>query len=355
MHIIASLTSPNSIVAKAKEKAALRKILIVGLFVRVFLNSAFAEDNAPSACAEIAALEDSGGLARRQVVPGKSWAANAPGQIEIDLDGDGVKERFEATSRGYEIEGRLLQDIAPEYKSVTANHEGIIEIDGAYFGVTRDIDLLSMVWRLNRDAKDGSLQGAPECFFDRDWKEVSGCEKFNNADFNRIELERPKKIAILNGWEKPDFLSDVFDPYYGIKPLSETVAIDIDNDGEPESVKSVLIHTFAPRYGRYNETPVIMTDDNAALAPTFQNARLIQHIERETLGGIDFDHGVISFLISKRRGEVFIDNRSHHVPLSGGSPRKVFRQVYRLNGAWIETICRADFSWSTVFTMRDLR
>lgn len=329
------------------------RIFVVTLLC-LFLSAPVGAEQHPAVCRHIADLEDANALGSQRILAKPFTDVTRTG-VQLDLDGDGTNEnlKYAADKSNILIDGTRLKDIAPEYRSVSASHDGLIQIDGEYFGIIRNADFLTMVWRFAKDPETNSLKGVPVCFFDREWTETQRCSAYATEYYTRIEPNRPEHFNVTAKFEKLSILDAVFGrKYYGIIPYAAPIEIDYDNDKATELVGTIVLKLKSPRYSKFIETPVVLTPaEPSEIADTFQNQRIVQYFAREGSSG-----SRISFLIPKQKyGNVLIDEQFIPKSLGVGAPQKPFRKVYRIHDNWPETLCEADFEWKTVFTTNDLR
>ncbi|MCI4644163.1 MAG: hypothetical protein MRY64_05220 [Hyphomonadaceae bacterium] len=299
-------------------------------------------------CARIAALEDEGRLSEYYIAPARD---RIEGIHLIDLDGDGTEEEVEVATNGdvYEVEGERLAS----YPDIRARHftREILEVDGEFFGITRMKDMLYRVWRFERDPASGELNGFNHiCGFDRQWTDTGNCSRGDNM--TRLEPTRSNSAERWEDYVRPPFLDEVFSFYLGVRPVGAPLNLDIDNDGEDETVGTVIVHL--PSLGEaYVEVPAIMSDnENELIESSFQNARLIQFMTRYALPRAHrYAMPKITFLLPPSgRGEILIESQHVAEPDGQYSPTIPFRRIFRLRGNWPEQVCESEFEWTTLYT-----
>ena len=296
-------------------------------------------------CERIARLED------KEMLGSLKIALSHDEAKRLDLNHDGVSELVTLTGmhNDVSINGSTNQ-MAPNLCSVTARNDGVINIDGAYYGVIRSSGMLYMVWRFEKTPGE-NFRGVPMCRYDRKWEETGcGVEQYPEKFYTRTSLSRPahspnRKTA----YSKYPFLDEVYARNYSVAPYSDKIEVDFDNDGKKETVGTVLVRYPSPDAHVY-EMPVTF-NDNGEIEPTFQNARIIQFLgEEKRVNGYSDDLARIAFLESEN-GRVFIEDRYLPSKLldDDRAPQRPFRHIYKLTGASPRVMCKSEFSWTTVY------
>ena len=325
--------------------------LLPCMLICMWLPSANADD--AQVCAKVAELEDAGRL----------YTISAPveGEVEhLDFDGDGDSEKFTYVPSWqtlYAIDGISLGRIAPDWRSVSVTSYEIILLDGAYYGVTRDKEILTLLWRFVLDAENESIKSKFLCRFDREWreKETSACKgRYKKDNFDRVKFNNRRRHIKRDDYIKPPFLDKVYSFYHGLVRNTEPIRIDLDNDGKEELVGGILIGYPSPNDRTYEMPVIVDASNDHQIEPSFQNARLIQFLgtEKDTKWYSD-ELAQVSFLKPRRdNGEIYIEDSYNYTPFVSG-PEYPFRQVYRLRGVFPEKMCEAEWDWTTVFSMKE--
>lgn len=323
----------------------------VGLLIvlcAAFISTAFADEG--DLCKSIAALEDENALQSVKV----SLSHDEPALL--DLDGDGEQEAVQAYGEFSDIIVDGSHKAGPDYRSVLARPDGLIELDGEYYGVMRTLDILTFIWRYTQQ-EDGSFRSKAVCHFDRQWTETGCGLRYAEEYYDRIAFTRPERVPYREtDYYKPAFLDEVYSLYRGVAHYGEPLTIDFDNDTKDEKVGTIIVRYSSPDEGSYEMPVNLSAGDENAIEPTFQNARLIQFLGKEKVApGYSDSNARVSFLRPKSDyRDVLIEDR--HVPeifSYYAAPAKPYRQIYRLRGAWPEVMCKAEYSWRTLYRNAD--
>ncbi|MEM8772630.1 MAG: hypothetical protein AAGD92_13370 [Pseudomonadota bacterium] len=305
--------------------------------------------HAEQICERIAHLEDKGELSDYKI----GLSHEVP--INVDLDRDGSLETLQLHGPFAEVSVNEDRSVAPEYKSVYARQGGVVEIDGEHFGVIRSTDILAMIWSFKKSDQN-AFEGEPVCFFDREWTETGCGLNYSEDKFERVKFKRPDRFPNLKTDSyRPPFLDDVFEYHKGVADYGDGLKADFDNDGREESIGTILI-SFPSPDPRVLEMPVALAADGK-VAPTFQNARLVQFLSREKRKlrqGTD-DAGLLLPKEKAAHVGVLIEDRFEPEMLIYGGPHKPYRQIYQLQGSWPSVLCKSNFEWRTVYTLEDQR
>jgi hypothetical protein len=322
-----------------------KKLFALAITNCSLLSGAFALDDS-AICERIARLEDNGELSNRNIHLSHDEIQH------IDLNGDGMLEAVKLTGMHGDVSVNVSFDgIAPNMCSVLSRNDGVIDIDGEYFGVIRAMDILHVIWKFEKKP-DGAFQGKPVCFFDRAWEET-GCGLLYTEEYaSRVDLSRPRRTPDWKtAYVKPPFLDELYSGYDGVAPYSDKIDIDFDNDGVIEKVGTIIARYPSPDPSAYEMS--VTFDESGKIEPTFQNARLVQFFgEEKHAPGFSDGKARISFLESKYFG-VFIEDRYTPTPFSDHGPEHPFRQIYKLSGASPRVMCKSEFAWKTVYQKAD--